>query len=225
MSEKVYVESIEEEDKFSFGILAYKIITDYVLSDLNIGQAIQKIRILIDIKKPLFVVSVDVNPTTLQIKVKDCAYLKEESDGIHIIIHDESYSADLLRALWNFLGKDRINQLDRWEVVIPKLIKKGELEEIKIVDLKEKIIDKVLDAVSRIIPEGFRINSTLSLKDNNLTVIASENPIQEDWIRIVKEALNKPPKLIPPEKLKEAKREPKLTVEELPKPWKKTVTI
>jgi len=225
LSEKLFVESLDETYQHGFGILIYKIIADYVLNDLAIGQAIQQMRVLIDIRKPLFAVSVHLGPSAPPIKMKDYAHLEERKDGIHIIIYDETYAAELLKVLWDNFGKNNVTQIDRWETVIPpNLITIDKLQNITVADPREKMMEKILDAITRIIPEGFRIEYLLP-EASGMTIITSENPIQGDWIEMVKGTLAQPPKPLPPEILEGVKREPKRKFEELYKPWKKSVMI
>lgn len=223
MPEKIFVESLDETYQHGFGILIYKIIAEYILSDLAIGQAIRQMRVLIDIKKPLFAVSVQLSLPRQPIKMKDYARLDERGDGIHIIIHDETYAPELLKVLQNSFGRDNVTQIDRWETVIPRnLITIDKLQNVIIAYPREKMMEKILDAITRIIPEAFRIERLLT-EENGLTIITSENLILPEWIEMVKTALAQPPKPIPPKKLEEVKREPKLTFEESYKPWKKSV--
>lgn len=223
MSEKISVESLDETYQHGFGILIHKIIAEYILSDLAIGQAIRQMRVIIDIKKPLFAVSVQLSLPHQPIKMKDYARLDERGDGIHIIIYDETYAPELLKVLQNSFGKNNVTQIDRWETVIPRnLTTIDKLQKVIVAYPREKMMEKILDAIIRIIPEAFRIERLL-IEENGLTIITSENPILPEWIEMVKATLAKPPKPIPPKKLDEVKREPKLTFEELHKPWKKSV--
>jgi putative methanogenesis marker protein 17 len=159
--------------------------------------------------------------------MKDYARLEKRADGIHVTIHDETYATDLLKMLWDKFGKDKVTQIDRWESVIPSdFVTLEELQEMVIAEPGKRMMEGVLDAVVRIIPEGFRIGHLRY--ENGLTVIASENPVQEDWVRIVRAALAKPPKPLPPKELEKVKRKLK---EEAPpefregvKPWKTPFT-
>lgn len=223
MSEKISVESLDETYQHGFGILIYRIIAEYILSDLAIGQAIRQMRVLIDIKKPLFAVSVQLSLPQQPIRMKDYARLDERGDGIHIIIYDETYAPELLKVLQNSFGKNNVTQIDRWETVIPRnLTTIDKLQNVIVAYPREKMMEKILDAITRIIPEAFRIEHLLT-EENDLTIITSENPILPEWVEMVKATLAKPPKPIPPKKLEEVKREPKLTFEKLHKPWKKSV--
>ena len=223
MTGKIFVESLDETYRHGFGILIYKIIADHIMSDLAIGKAIQQMRILIDIKKPIFAVSVRFGPSIPPIQMKDYAHLEERADGVHIVIHDETYASDLLRVLWENFGRENITQIDRWETVVPRnLTTLEELQNMVIADPGEKMKERILDVVTRIIPEGFRIGS-ISPEANGITVIASENPIQREWTEMVKVALAKPPKPLPPEKLERVERKPRPyegpMLEEFHIPW------
>lgn len=209
MSEKISVESLDETYEQGFGILIYKVIADYILGDLALGGAIRQMRVLIDIRKPIFAVSVRIGPPAPPIVLKDYAGLEKSADGIHVVIHDETYATDLLKVLWDRFGKDKIKQIDRWETVIPpNLTTPDELQEVIVAEPGEKMMENLMDAITRVIPEGFRIGF-LEHEENGVTIVASENPVQADWIQMVRTALARPPKPLPRERLEEVGRKPR----------------
>ena len=221
------MESLDETYEHGFGILIYKTIADYIMSDLAIGQAVQQMRVLVDVKKPIFAVWVRFAPPIPPIKIREYARLTKAADGIHITIHDETYATDLLKLLWENFGRDEVTQLDRWETVVPHEITTLEkLQDLTVADPMEKMREKILDAVVRIVPEGFRIGS-VSPEANEITVVASENPIQPEWIEMVRGALARPPKPLPREKLERVGRKPMREVpgkfERVYKEWKRRI--
>lgn len=224
MSEKIFVESLDETYEHGFGVLIHKVIADYVFADLGISGSIEQIRVLVDIKKPFFAVFARLGSSPPPIKMEDYARLDELSDGVHIVISDETFAEDLLKSLWNRFGKDNVDQIDRWESVIPsESITMGELKDMIVAEPGERVQDLVMGAIRRIIPEGFRIGF-LQHEDGEMTIIASEDPVQNDWIEEVENALSNPPKSLPREKIEGVKKKPrKLKREELEEwgtPWK-----
>ncbi|MEM2449798.1 MAG: methanogenesis marker 17 protein, partial [Candidatus Methanomethylicaceae archaeon] len=90
--------------------------------------------------------------------------------------------SDALRALWSEIGRDRVEQIGRQEI----LVKNTDLEILKNLKIRERTIsisDKIIELITRILPEGFRIRHFI--KENDvLIVLASEDPIKKDWIDI-----------------------------------------
>ena len=206
--------------------MIYKVIADHIFGDLAIGPAIQQMRVLIDIKKPIFAVSVRIGPSPPPIRMKDYARLEESKDGIHVMIHDETYATDLLKVLRERFGRDKITQIDRWETVIsPNLTTLDELQEVIVAEPREKMMENIMDAMTRVVPEGFRVGF-IQPEDSGVTIIASENPVQADWIQMVMAALARPPKPPPLEMLEEVGRKPRFIktppkFEEIFRPWTK----
>jgi putative methanogenesis marker protein 17 len=219
MEEKIFVENVDQSDPFNYGILSYKIIADHVFTDLAISGGLRTIRILIDIQKPFFYIWGLLNVTQTNIHVSDITTLSLEDGGIHVVIEDESYAPDLLRLLWSKFGRDKITQIDRWNLIIPlNLITLEELKMLIAIDPRERIMNKILDAFNRIIPEGFRVRKS-SFDQNQITIIASENPLEVEWIQNAKDVLKKPPRRIPEGYLEKLRRVPKQIAKRVV-PWK-----
>ncbi|HUY01156.1 MAG TPA: methanogenesis marker 17 protein [Candidatus Deferrimicrobium sp.] len=219
MDEKIFVENVDQSDPFNYGILSYKIIADQVFTDLAISGGLRIIRVLIDIQKPFFYIWGLLNVTTTNIYVSDITTLSLEDEGIHVAIEDESYAPDLLRLLWSKFGRDKIIQIDRWNLIIPSnLITLDELKMLITVDPRERIMNKILDAFNRIIPEGFRVRKSSFDKDQ-ITIIASENPLEVEWIQTAEDILKKPPTRIPEGYLEKLRRVPKKIAKRVV-PWK-----
>lgn len=219
MSEKVFVENLNRSDPYSFGILSYKVIADHVFQDLALAGAFQSVRILIDIEKPLFYITGEINLVESPIRISDIATMKLDEADIHLTIEDETYAPDLLKLLWTRFGREQITQLDRWNLLIPSpLISIEELSQLVAVNPSDRILNKILDALNRIIPEGFRVRQT-SFRKERITIIASENPLEPKWIQQAEVALQDPPVPIPATYMEKLKREPKKTDQRVV-PWK-----
>ena len=219
MAEKVFVENLDRADPYNFGVISYKIIADHVFTDLGIAGALQSIRILIDIEKPFFYITGILSLIDAPMRVSDIASVSIEDEGIHVVIEDENYAPDLLKLLWSEFGRENITQLDRWNLIIPEgYVTPEELELMVAVNPKDRIMNKILDALNRIIPEGFRVRKS-DIEKGRITVIASENPIEPKWIEEARNALESPPVQIPEEHLKKLRQEPK-KIEKRVTPWK-----
>jgi putative methanogenesis marker protein 17 len=216
---KVFVESLDPADPFNFGIISYKIIADTIFADLAVSGALRLVRILIDIKTPFFYIWGEVNTMETPIRLADITSITQEDRGIHLVIEDETYAPDILRLLWAQFGRERLTQIDRWNLLIPAHLTSVEaLKQFITVNPRERIVNKVLDAFNRLIPEGFRVRQS-TFDHNLITIIASENPIQDEWLDRAKEALRNPPSQIPEEYSNKYKREPKKIQKKIV-PWK-----
>lgn len=216
---KVFVESLDIADPFNFGIISYKIIADTIFADLAVSGALRLVRILIDIKIPFFYIWGEVSTMETPIRLADITSISIEDHGIHLVIEDETYAPDILRLLWTQFGREMLTQIDRWNLIIPTHLTSIEaLKQMITVNPRERIVNKVLDAFNRLIPEGFRVRQS-SFEHNIITIIASENPIQDEWVNRVKEALKKPPARIPVGYIEKYKREPKKIQRKIV-PWK-----
>ncbi len=219
MAEKIFVENLNRSDPLNFGVLSYKMIADHIFMDLAVAGAFQFVRILIDIEKPFFYIQAELKITEEPVRIADITTLTLEKEGIHVEIEDESYAPDLLRVLWGRFRRENITQRDRWNLLIPAaLITIDELKQMVALSPRERILNKILDAFNRIIPEGFRVRKSI-IDKIHITIIASENPIQEEWIRQAETALKNPPTSFPPEVLEKFKRTPK-KIERRIVPWK-----
>jgi putative methanogenesis marker protein 17 len=216
---KVFVENLDQSDPFNFGIISYKVIADNVFADLAVSGSLRFVRILIDISKPFFYIWGEVSVMQTPILFGNVTSITSEDQGIHVVIEDETYAPDILRVLWTQFGRENLSQLDRWNIIIPsQFTTVEELKQVITVNPRERIVNKVLDAFNRIIPEGFRVRQS-NFKNNIITIIASENPIEAGWLDQVEEALKKPPSRIPDEYSKKLKREPKKITKKIV-PWK-----
>jgi len=219
MVEKVFVENIDRSQPFNYGIISYKIIADYVFADLAVSGALESVRILVDIEKPFFFIHAKIKIMEEKIRISDITTITLEKDGIHITIEDESYAPDLLQVLWKQFGRENVTQIDRWNLIVPSnLITIENLKQIVAVDPRDRITNKILDAMNRIIPEAFRVRKT-SFKDDYITIIASENPLEPTWIQLAENALKIPPLRIPEEYLEKLKQTPKVSKKKIV-PWK-----
>ncbi len=219
MSEKVNVENLDRSDPYDFGVISYKVIADHVFTDLALAGALQAVRILIDIRKPLFYIRGELNVIESPIRFSEITSVTRENGEIHVVIEDETYAPEILKLLWTRFGRENISQTDRWNLYFPHdYILIEELNQLIAVNPRDRIMNKILDALNRIIPEGFRVQQR-SIKGGYITVIASENPIEEEWLEEVNIALKNPPVKIPAAQLEKLKREPKKSDKKIV-PWK-----
>ncbi len=209
MSTKVFVESVDEKDPFEYGIMAYQVITEYYMNDIQLS-VIENVRIIIDHEAPFFYIQIQLGKGSEAPKrINDIAEVEKMEDGIHITIRDETYAPQLLRFLWAKIGRKNVDQLDRWESVIPhEIIDLSLLRNSVIFDPVQVTMDKLSDFIYRIVPEGFRVQMNLSTPEL-LKFIFSENPIENEWLDKVYKILERPPRPIPIKLLETLKKAPR----------------
>ncbi|NIA02984.1 MAG: methanogenesis marker 17 protein [Nitrospirae bacterium] len=177
----IVVESPEE-----IGAEVYKRVIIDVLSDLSLGRVIDKVRVFIDVTQPVFIFIGSRRMGLPSVHLKDFAdveigeYGKEE---VLIKLNKETYIPQLLNKLWERYGKGNINQEERTQIIVETVDYMTEVDLLKDMVIDEKvqeINDRIVDAMLRIIPEGFRVRYH-QLTDEYILFVASEDPIKQDW--------------------------------------------
>jgi putative methanogenesis marker protein 17 len=130
---------------------------------------------------PLCIMKVSYKEIKRRNLLKDLARFEERANTIKIILENEIDVTDALRVLWSKFGRDKVEQIGRFEILL-RNIDINEIKEIKIREKEVDISERIIELVNRVLPEGFRIRHTIKEKDI-LTVIASEDPIKEEWIK------------------------------------------
>lgn len=234
MNQKIFVEAINEEENLNHGIIKYKIIADYIVQDLAINRFIELLRIIIDIENCLFSVYIEMGDPSSPIRLEDIATIIPITENkIKIVLKDESVAADYMKLLWEKMGKDNVNQIDRYESELSfNSMDKQEIEkrltELKnevVIDPNEKMKFQIFDVINRIIPIGFRVRKYIknfsSSKNEKILVVASENPIFDEDVQLIKEKLSKTPVKIDEKFLEGLIQKPKEEKFDRFKPWKK----
>lgn len=226
MSERIYIESLnEEEDPYSYGIINYKFLADEIVRDLELGNIIIQMRILVDIHYPFFGIHIVLGPRLDLVRVSEVATINVASRSELLIrLTNETHASDLLALMWEKFGRENINQLDRFENLVTTSMAPEAIKELVVVDPNERKKVEIFDAVNRIIPEGFRVKYN-EITESHLLVVGSENPITPEIIDRVKTALKNEPVPIAKEVLEKYARLKKSKTEKqkMTKPWKKDI--
>ena len=168
---EVKVEGGDEFANTSYG----KICQD-TFRDLGVRTSIDHTYISIAPKEPVFLISVKIGRVASPVKVRDVT--QPEKDKLKIT--DEKFAPKLLAVLWDKYG-DRVQQIGRLEIGLK--LDEQEVEALKdliVYDPREDLIPRLLDGIDRILPEGARVRYPIP-SPRRITIIASENPIGEDW--------------------------------------------
>jgi putative methanogenesis marker protein 17 len=156
-------------------------IIEQSIEDLILGGNINWIYLYLDLEIPLVILKINYKELERKNLLKDLARFEEVANNTKIILKNEIDVTDALRALWSRFGRDKVEQIGRLEILARNI----DINEIKEIRIREKEIDiseRIIELINRILPEGFRVRHTIKEGDT-LIVIASEDPIKEEWIR------------------------------------------
>lgn len=163
----------------------YTKVIQTALEDLILGKSIIRVEFIAKEKVPYFILGVLPKHTRRAIKLRDFAEIaeqkKENGKTIYKLkITDETYLPYLLKKI------HVIDQPSRFEVITDSDI---DLD-MEVYDASKDFLDKVMDFMGRVFPEGMRVKNTYI--DKAIVSIASERPFEEEEI---KEALKLKEKL------------------------------
>lgn len=168
----------EVGDPELWGKRSYEELFKRILLDIGLSRLVEEVRMDIRPEEPLFLLSIRVRPATGMVRVQDVAKIEERSGGTMLTITNELYAPRLLALLWRIFGRDYVDQLSRFEIMV-RGVTADELREIDL-DPEEELKRKVLDAVWRLLPEGFKVRHNL-YGNWVLTVAATEHEMAAEW--------------------------------------------
>jgi putative methanogenesis marker protein 17 len=177
----MYVECYDE-----VGAQVYDTLLRHTLQDLKLARAINAIKIFIDPREALFIGVVKLEKASQPVYLNDIASYKMEDGVLKILVEDENYIPNLLKALWVSEGRHNVNQPDRYkmEVSNPQL----DPDNFIVHDPSEELKRKVYDALFRVMPEGFRMTRNAS-EDNMVCIMSSDEIIDVKWDKKFKEVI------------------------------------
>lgn len=179
--EKIIVESDEET-----GADVYNRVIIDVLPDLALGRVLEKVRAYIDVKEPVFIFVALRRFGLPSIRLSDFAEVDMGDYGkneVTINLLKESYIPQLLNKLWERYGKGNIDHSERNMIIVHTPDYFTEVDFLREMVIDEKIAqinDRIMDAMLRIIPEGFRVRYH-QLTEEYILFVASEDPIKQEW--------------------------------------------
>jgi putative methanogenesis marker protein 17 len=180
------IEYFEVECPEPVGAEYYKQITNDVLLDHNLLKVIEKLHVYIDPKVPVFIAVGILRPITTVVKVGDIANINPQEGKMTLVITEETYLASMLKIFWERFGKDRVEQPDRFTVVLYNVpLEAKEIEEIVIGNPSESLNRDLIYAFRCVAPEGFRLRSERFDK-GKFSFAASENTLVENIDELVK---------------------------------------
>lgn len=180
------VEYFEVECPEAAGREYYRKIADVVLLDHNLLRVIRKLHIFIDPKVPIFVATGVTRKLPGIVRVRDFADVNVRDTNVTISIGDEAYLASLLRILWDKFGKERVNQPDRFTIVLSVGEGEGDIADLPVYDPSESIYKDLIYVLQVIQPEGFKVRRQY-YGGNRFYLVASEDTLPENIEDLVRQ--------------------------------------
>ncbi len=174
---------VEGGDEFANS--SYEKICMNTFRDVGVRSNLDLVYMYCNPKEHVFIVSVKIGRVSSPIKVGDITHREEGK----LRITNETHAPKLLALLWDKYG-ERVQQISRLEISFKFEDKEiDELKELVVYDPREDLVARILDGIDRIFPEGTRVRSTIP-STGRLTIIASENPIGEEWRKKAEELVS-----------------------------------
>ncbi len=181
------IEYFEVECPEPLGAEYYKQISNDVLLDHNLLRVINRLHVYIDPKIPIFVAVGTLKKITTIVRVQEFANVNPLGDKITLVISDETYLAPMLKIFWQKYGKDRVEQPDRFTVILYNTEADArEIEDLVVADPSESLFKDLIYAFRLIAPEGFRVRSEKFSKER-FSFVASEDTLAEDLNPLIRE--------------------------------------
>jgi putative methanogenesis marker protein 17 len=176
---------VKVEGGDDFANASYKKICMDTFREVGVRSSMDLVYMYCNPKEHVFIISIKIGRVSSPIKVGDITHREGES----LRITNETYAPKLLALLWEKYG-ERVQQISRLKIGF-KLEEKeaDELKKLVVHDPREDLVARILDGIDRIFPEGARVRSTIA-STGRLTIIASENPIGEEWRKKAEELVN-----------------------------------
>lgn len=188
--EPLEVFTVESEDRE--GAAKYREVISDILSDLNLVRAIGRLKVYIDPKAPVFIIVGLFRPGLAKLTIGDVADITSVAEGLLVSIREEIYASKAVGKLWAKYGRESVIQTERAAVIVPL---KGDfakqmddISSIVVYDPREDLHKNVIDALLRIMPEGFRVRKHY-IDEHTLAFIASEDPIKPEWVEMCKKLM------------------------------------
>jgi putative methanogenesis marker protein 17 len=168
----------------------YERITADVLQDHDLIRVVSKLHIFVDPTIPLFIAVGITRKVPGMIKVHDFAQVQFQETQTLLAIGDETYLAPLLTRLWEMYGKDRIEQPDRFTVIIratgPDV---AAIEDLDVADPSEGLYKDLMYVLMHVAPEGFKVRRQY-YHEGVFYLVASEDTLPEHIVEtLVREKL------------------------------------
>ena len=170
---------IEVQGTDQKGAEDYALLFEHILLEMGLTNVLEKVLLLVQPADPLFVVSVRMRPTAGARPIYDVVQLDDKEGGVMLSITDETFAPRVLALLWKTFGRDRVEQLTRYEIFVAGK-NRSDLWDLKI-NPEEELRAQVLDAILKLVPEGLKIRHSFN-SENVMTIANTEHGFQPDWL-------------------------------------------
>lgn len=165
----------------------YRRIASTVITDHDLLRVLDRLRIFIDPKVPIFIAVGITRTVPRNVVVRDFSGITYDGTKVILSIVDETYLAPLLEKLWVRYGKDQVSQPDRFTIELERTPEEGQsIEEMVVADPTEGLYKDLVYTMQVICPEGFRVKKQ-SFQNGRFWFVASENTLPEDVTPLVEE--------------------------------------
>jgi len=168
-----------------FGERKYRELIMDILQDLGLIRSIGRLYVYIDIMRPVFAVFGQLRTGIPPLRVRDVGDVLKTAGGYQIKVNDEEHMADLLKALWEHYGRERVEQPGRDVLIIAS---DKEPSDLAVADLEKEFLQDLTDGLIRIAPEGFRNRRNEMAKDS-FFFVAAEEGLSPELISELKEKI------------------------------------
>ncbi|GAA5818335.1 MAG: methanogenesis marker 17 protein [Methanobrevibacter sp. CfCl-M3] len=178
---------VESNDKD--GAEVYEMIIKQILQDLQLSPSIKDMKSFVNPNEVVFIIAIKMDKTSTSIKLNEVSsitYDKEENKTT-IKISDENYLPNILKLLWREFSRDQLYQPDRYTILLDDDV--TFLKDLIVFSPKENLKMRLIDAIFRIIPEGFRVLRELS-KDDIVAIVATDEMLKDEWILKCQDLIN-----------------------------------
>lgn len=178
---------VKVEGGGEFGDASYESICQNIYRDIGLQSNIDSVYLYCNAAEHVFIISVKIGRVSNPVTVGDMTLIAGEDI---LKVTKELYAPRLLALLWDRYG-EKVKQLSRLEINIK--LEEKEMQELRshvVYDPRVDLTTRILDGLDRILPEGARVRYSIP-SAGRITIIASENPIEEDWKKKANDILRK----------------------------------
>ncbi|MEG9195358.1 MAG: methanogenesis marker 17 protein [Candidatus Methanoglobus sp.] len=172
---RLAVESPDEEGK-----MAYERTISTVLAESTIKGLMRSVYAYGDPREPVFILIIQLARGGGVLRFSEVVTMKPARDGVIVVCENDKLMPEVLRILWEKYGREKVEQLSRYEIMVKDQIGEDVLNEA-VYDPEKELMVGLMDVILRIVPEGFRVRRYIR-KDDIIAVIASEDPIKNEWV-------------------------------------------
>ncbi|MDY0385916.1 MAG: methanogenesis marker 17 protein [Methanolobus sp.] len=167
---------------------AYKSIVADIITELVLGGAIGRIKVLVRPEESLYLMAIILRGGQPTVKLSDIASVEIgdlTKKEVRISITEEKYLPELLELLWARYGRAKVFQPERRTLVMNAEDTSAEIDFLKdmvVADPKRTLQSRLVEMAIRATPEGFRVRYH-SMDPHKFVFVASEDIIKPEWIQ------------------------------------------